>query len=145
MGAGILKLGESLIIDRLIANDLPVMRRNKVGAGLISLSAILFTIGLGFFIYGAYLWLGLHMTPDIAALYTATLVLALSLASAAGAYIFANYRKQKMHKMRKEITKAVTQTIEGADGELNTLIRENPGTAMLISTLAGYMIAEKAL
>lgn len=145
MGVGILKLSEKLIIERLITNDLPMVRRNKVGVGLISLSAALFAIGLGFFIYGTYLWLGVHMTADMAALYTATLVMVLSLLSAAGAYMFMRYRKKKMRQMRHEITKAVAQSIEGADDELSAIVRENPGTAMLVSTLAGYMVAHKAL
>lgn len=143
--AGLMRIAEHVVIDRLVSNGPPLAGKSKIGMAVTAMSGLLFAVGLGFFIYAAYLWLGNLYAADVATLYTSLLTFALSALLMAGVYIAVQLRKQKMKKMKQEVADSIIHTLNEADNELARSVRENPKSAMMVSTLAGFLVGERLL
>jgi hypothetical protein len=110
----------------------------KTGIGFISLAGFLSCLGLIFLFYALYSHLAVSYTPAMAALIVGLGSSALSLIAA-----FAGMRILKGREKKLRDNPALTETLQaalaGLTQEWEDPIRKNPGTAVLIAGLAGYM------
>jgi len=141
--SSLLATAEGLLIDRILCNDAPFTGKSKTGLGLFALAGVLLTIALGFFIYAAYLWLVSNYPPEIAAAAAGGLTLGVAALCALGAYGFLQYKRSRLKKLKNEIADTMQNALEFADEELAQPVKDNPKTAVLIASLAGFIAGEK--
>lgn len=141
----LLAVAERLLIDSAISGNPPFTGRNKAGSGFFVLSGLFLATGLGFMIYATSLWLTAHYAPHAAAAMTGGLALLLALLSASLAYVFLEYKRSRLKKIKAEATATLQTAFELLNKELGEPIRENPKTAILIASLAGFATGEKLL
>lgn len=136
---------EQILIDRVLSNKASFTGRSKAGFGLLAFSGLLLCLGLGFLLGAAYLWFDKNYTPEVAAAMTGILSMLLALLGAAGAYFFAYFRRRRIQTLKSEIAETVQTALEYADEELGEPVRENPKTAVMIASLAGFVAGERFL
>lgn len=136
---------ENVLIDRVLSKDAPFTGKSKAGLGLFTLALAFLLIALAFFIYAAYLWMSKNYPPEVAATLMGGLILSLAAISGIVAYAILSYKRLRMKKLKNEIIETMQSAIELADEEISEPIKENPKTAVLIASLAGFVAGEKFL
>jgi hypothetical protein len=136
------KIAEQAVISRLLGNGFPLSGKSKIGLGFLALSALLFLISVGFFVYGLCLWFNNNFPPDIAALLTGLMTFAISILIAIGSYAFLSYKRFRLRKTQKELQDIVYALLETGHEEVAGPVRERPKTAVLLACLAGYIAGE---
>lgn len=134
---------ELAVVDKLIRGDIPLEGTPKPGPGFIALSSFLVCLGLGFFIYAAHLWMQPRYSPEMAALLTAALSLWLAVMVLAVAYIGMGYRRKRLKMLGNSIVKNIQDAFEAVDADLRDPVGEHPRTALLLASLAGFVVGEK--
>jgi len=142
MGA-LLATAESLVIDRLLSSDAPMTGKSKAGFGLFAFAGLMLLVAVGFFLYAAFLWLDGNYAPEVAAMLAGALTAGVALICGLIAYGVLLYKRHRIRKMRQEIAGTVQTALELADEELSQPVRENPKMAVLVASLAGYIVGEK--
>lgn len=138
-------IAENLLIDRLVSNDAPLTGKSKAGIGLTFFAGFMLLTACGFFIYAAYLWMSSRFEPEIAASIAGGFTLMLSALCALGAYAIVQYKRYRLSKLKSEITDTMYSALDLAETELAEPIKNNPKTAVLVASLAGFIAGEKFL
>ncbi len=143
MMTSFIPLLQQLIIGNL-AGSRPPLRIFCAGMILRVLSFILLLVGLFLVIYAEYIWLGIFLPPYLATLMTAlTLITTAALIEIIGKMI--NKKEEAKASSHLDITGLLTDIIGSLDEDLEGSIRTNPKTAVLISTLSGFMAGKKII
>ncbi|HRC26924.1 MAG TPA: hypothetical protein PKX87_05785 [Alphaproteobacteria bacterium] len=145
MMAGLATAAQYAVVDRLLKGYLPLTGRSKVVEALIGVTAALLVLGLGFMIYAAHLWVSRTYTPEMAALVTGGLLLALAALCVAGMYLLVQYTRRRVIRVKDDITQSLTEIMGIAGDELAEPVRDNPKTAVLIASIAGFLAGERFL
>lgn len=132
-----------MVMDGVLAHSRNKAQSVKKEWGFTALAVISGVIALSFLTSALYMGLSELYTAPIAALLTG---LAIGLVSL-GCLYYAN-RAQKKNEveswMNKELlTAEMTQKMEGLLTDIEQPVKENPGTALLLATLAGFLTADK--
>lgn len=142
---GLIKIGEQLLIDRLLSNAPPLSGKSKAGLSLLTVSGLLFVAGLAFLIFGAYMFLLNTYSPDIAALIAGlTIIVLAGLCTCASVFIL-QYKKHRVMKAKAEMLYAIREIMDIADEEFGDAIADNPKASLLVSTAVGYAVGERFL
>ena len=119
----------------------PFMRKNKFGLGLMALSALLFCAGVIFAMMSGYGWLLTQFTQPLAALISAGFILGLALLSSLTGFLL--IKKQPAPAMQQdEMLQIIDAVTELLGEELTDPIKENPKTAILLASVAGFAAAD---
>lgn len=134
---------EQFIIDAIMGMKPVASPKNKFGLGLAVLSGFFFFLTLFFVSLFGYNQLQTLYTQSDAALIMAAGIFILGISSSLGAY-FIFKRKSKHHHARKQhITGLVAQIGDLIGEEIDGPIRDNPKTAMILASLAGFVAGDK--
>lgn len=142
-----LRIAESLILDRLISGQAPLTHKSKFALGMSIIAIFLMVCATGFFVYAAYLWLSLQYEPHVTAVLSGAFALIIVIIMGIGTGLFAMYKKSRIKRFRESVTNDLQDMVANLADELDIgeYIRENPKTTLGLATLAGYIIAEKVL
>jgi uncharacterized membrane protein len=102
-------------------------------------------IGLGFLMYGFYLWLLANYTLEAAAMLTGLVAVLIAMISAISAVMFLRYRSRRIRETKAEIVETVNLALDIAHEEFALPVKENPKTALVIASFAGFIAGEKFL
>lgn len=140
----LLPLIEQAIVNGVLDKKAPFMRKNKFGVGFAALSALLFIMALIFAVISLHGWLLTYYLPPVAALIVAGVVLGFSLITGAIGYMFLKSRAKpgSPHEAGDDVTKLLGDVTALVEEELSESVRENPKTAVLLASLAGFVAGE---
>lgn len=141
----LLKTAEHMIIDRALNSETLFSSNHKTGLSLLASAGLMLAVALGFFIYAGYLWLNATYDPQTATMLAGLMALALAVLCALGAYGVTRYKRWRVERFKNEIADTMHMALEMADEELAEPVRDNPKTALLIASLAGFIAGEKML
>ncbi|MGZ9097056.1 MAG: phage holin family protein [Micavibrio sp.] len=132
---------KQLLVEGFMNSNRSLPGFNPTGLGIMAFSAVLGVLGFGFLLYAGFLQLQDYYASDIAALIVGgtALVVALLLAWI-GKKVF---RKQSFMSQgmtqQGDLAKTVTQLLDSLGEELEEPIRDNPKTALMVASLAGFL------
>ena len=132
------------VLISMLTQDSISSRRSPAGPAFI-VSAVLALAGSGFLIVAGYEWIAMHYDVQTAQIGVGLLALALALIVATGAYAVHIYKLKKVRAYYNVVKDNINNAMHLVADELEEPIRENPKTAMLMASLAGYVAAEKLL
>lgn len=108
--------------------------------GLLALAMIGGVIALAFLTSALYMTAAAAYSPPIGALITGIAVAVFSL----GCLFFANRTEARVKRSWSSVNdNQVMEKVEEIISEIEQPIKENPGTAVLLASLAGFLAAEK--
>lgn len=139
---------KQLMLDGIMSS--PAMPRlprvSPAGIFFLWFSALLIVMSLGFVLYAEFIYLSATYTAEIAALGVACTSLAVALLSAAVGMLMMSRRqvRRPVHHVgpQPDIAKTITGMIDSLATELEDPIRENPKTAIMIASLAGFLAGD---
>jgi hypothetical protein len=137
-------LAEELIVSSLISEKM--LRPHHWGARL-SLVALMLPLAAGGLVFLAVALdrrLELHTSPDVAALAAALLLFLCAAAAWATARVLGRARATHLTAARRELGANVRMLIDDVCAELEDPVRDNPKTAVLIASLAGFLTAPRS-
>ncbi len=139
----LLSIAQTLFLERILAGSFPVSQKSKLGILLLMASGLLGAVALAFFIIAFYLWVQTQFTPELAALVTAGAILSLAIIMALTALNVLHKRRVHAMSVRENLQDTIQTVIASFDDELGDHVRKNPGVALALAGLAGYIIASR--
>lgn len=141
----IARIIEHVILDRILTGNVSFANQNKLGQGLMAVSGFFVFLSLCFGIYAGHLWLQDNYSPDKAAALTALLCFTTGLVLLLGSLATVHYKAKRLKSLTAEIRTAIHDVIDFLDEELTDPVQENPKTAAVIASMAGYVAGNKFL
>lgn len=134
---------EQFVIDAIMGSKPVASPKNKFGLGLAALSGFLFMLTLFFISLFAYNELQAYYTQPQAALLMAAAIFILGVCTSLSAYLL--FKKKTKHNTvrRKHLSDIIYQVGEMIGEEIDGPIRDNPKTAMILASLAGFVAGDK--
>ncbi len=136
-----------LLQQMLVANIMgqrPSPRFSSVDVILRTMSFVLLLVGLFLSVYAEYIWLGIFLPFYLATLMTGvTLILLSALLTMLSRHLKIKRADPPHHQPPIDFVALLTEIINSLDEDLEGTIRENPKTAVLLSTLGGLMVGRK--
>ena len=145
--SGVASIVEKLVLAAVVGEKAWMPRTSRADWALAALSVLFAAGGTGFLVLALDRYLSGVYPPYVAALFCTA---ALFIAALTAAAILAN-RRNRVGKARligdshSAIATNINTMIEYACGELEHPVRENPKTAVLVATLAGFFLANHHL
>lgn len=138
----LIPLIEQIVINGMMSSKAPMMRKNKYGLGLMALSVLLTLVAVVFLIISGYAWLMTQFTQPMAALITAAFIMGAAVISALTGVLIAKSKKQpEVHTDElAELTGIITDLL---GEELAQPIIDNPKTAVLLASAAGFVAGDR--
>ena len=134
---------EQFVIDAIMGMKPVASPKNKLGLGLMALSGFLFLLALSFLSVFGYIQLQTIYPAAQAALLMAAGVFILFLCTALSGYLIFKKKSKHTNVRRQHLTDMIYQFGELIGDEIDTPIRDNPKTAVLLASLAGFVAGEK--
>ena len=132
-----------LLAEGLLHRPARISAAGKAGLGFFILAGVLAVGGVVFMMISLHAWLLLSFTAELAALLTgASALLAAVLSGLCGLIAFRKW-KERGTSRADDITRMIQSVLTMAGDQLQDPIRENPGTAMLVASLAGFFAGHK--
>lgn len=122
----------------------PVISRiHPGGIFCLWLGCVLTAIGAGFLLFAELIWLQKAYEPEVAAMLVAlTAVVVASLSAATGVAIFRRPPTHQNALQNADLAKSVSALIDSLTEELEEPIRDNPKTALMVASLAGFLVGD---
>jgi len=138
----LIPLIEQIVINGMMSSKAPMMRKNKYGLGLMALSVLLTLVAVVFLIISGAAWLMTQFTQPMAALITAAFIMGAAVISALTGVLIAKSKKQpEVHTDElAELTGIITDLL---GEELAQPIIDNPKTAVLLASAAGFVAGDR--
>jgi hypothetical protein len=137
----LLPLLEQVIINSVLNKKAPFMRKSKLGIALMVMSGLFLCAALVFAIISGYGWLLTQYPQPIAALIVAGIILAVSVIAGASGYLVLK-KKPKPVEQDKDILELVFDLAEEYSDEIIEPVQENPKTALILASVAGFIAGE---
>lgn len=136
---------KQLMVDGLM-NVRALPKFNTKGIMMIWFAAVWAVLGSGFLLYAGFLYLQTRYTPDMAALIMAAAAMVFSvLVAFAGVQTMKRHpRSHHAHPPGADMAQMVNQLIDTIGDELEEPIRDNPKTALMVASLAGFLAGNHA-
>lgn len=138
-------LPEKLLMERILHGNSSWAQRSRFELGLIALAGFLIFLGSGFLIFAMHLWFEKTYPPELAAAFTGSAILALALMVLLVSMRIFQWRKNRLRELKHEVHEALQTTFDFLDEELAEPVQNNPVTAVVLASLAGYVAGEKYL
>jgi len=134
---------KEFVIDRIM-NSRMAPKISFKGIFILWFAAVWGVLGSGFLLYAGYLFLQAHYPPNIAALIASLAAIAFSLAVALTGVRIMKRPDTRPQTHHEDITHVVNELFDSIGEELEEPIRDNPKTALMVATLAGYLAGNHA-
>jgi hypothetical protein len=141
----LLDIAEQILIDRIISNKAPVTGESKAKMVLVTLSGILGLAGIGVILYGIFLWLSVNYSQQATMMIMGSIMILLSIFSGLSIYAIQLYKRKQMQIMKAEVLALFEDSISVFEKELSRPVNDNPKTAILASSIVGYLAGERFL
>lgn len=133
-----------LLINHVLNRPSKARGRSKAEICLLGASAFISLVGIVFLFVALYDWAMTMYLPWMAAVLTGTVAIILGLVCTAIAGSMESERKRhEPARTSDDPTEALLAAIDHATQGLEKPISENPRTAVLLASLAGYMTGNK--
>lgn len=136
-------IAEQMLISRVISSQFPLTSKSKMGLAAFSVSGILFLVALGFFITAAHIWYTQNFAAETAAMLTGGTLLLISFIVFLVTSLVLSYKRMRQEKMQKAVQSEVQSAIAIVKEELSEPVSDNPKTALLVASFAGYIAGKK--
>lgn len=139
---------KQLMLDGIMSSPaMPRMPRiTMAGVLFLWFAGVMIIISAGFILFAEYAYLTTMYTPQLAAAVVAASGLAVAMLSAATGMLVmdrkADRRPAQNMASQPDIAKTLTGLIDSLSEELEDPIRENPKTAIMIASLAGFLAGD---
>ena len=141
----ILAIAERVLTDRISNNKFSVTGESKIKTALITFSSLMAFLAIGFFVYGAYIWLS-NNYDIITVMFTMGGIFSLlSITSGILVFNIAFYKRKKLQAEKENFITTAKEAFEIFQQELEAPVNDNPKTAMLIASISGYLAGERFL
>lgn len=134
---------QRLVVEQALTGFLGGSSRTGIIRMLCLAAAFFVFLAIGFGALAAGLWLESHYAPDVAAALGAGLCLAVGAAFAGLALLGVSIRRREIARVRQEITDIIHAALDFAEEEIREPVQENPKTAVLLASAAGFIAGEK--
>jgi hypothetical protein len=141
----VLTIAEQMLTDRIIKNKLSVTGGSKLKATLVTFSSLMAFLGIGFFVYGGYIWLSNNYDIITVMFAMGSVFFALSITSGIIIYNIALCKRKKLQAEKENFIATAKEAFEIFQQELEAPVNDNPKTAMLIASISGYLAGERFL
>lgn len=138
-----LHLIERIVVDKLFSTPVPLTGIKKTGQVICTLSVAFLVVGFIFLFYGAYTWLSLQYSRDIAAIIIGIMSICLSIVTAVILFAAVYYRTIRIRKFQERMADKIKSSLSALENELGDPIRENPKTALIIASFIGFLIEDQ--
>ena len=118
-------------------------RGGKAGFVLVLAAALLATAGVLLLVYALYGGLLTYFTAPKAALAAGVITLLCALLCALGAAMVTDRRRKKHIEQLPALAETIQKSLAQLGHELEVPVRDNPGTALLLAGLAGFMSGKR--
>jgi hypothetical protein len=138
---------KQLLIEGVMSSRSPILPKvSAAGISLMGLSGALAIIGIAFVMVSEYFWLKAMYMPDMAALFTAGTAVFLSLFFGLIGMAIMKQGKDRhaVHTPPQDIAKTIGALVDSLGEELEQPIRENPKTAVMLASLAGFVAGDRS-
>jgi energy-converting hydrogenase Eha subunit E len=133
---------ENILIDGVLNPQGGNAVRND-NISILFLCGIFICLGLVFLIYGAYLYMLTLYSPQVTAVMTGILSIAIALVMLGFVYLVTKYRSLKAQKTRLKILEGIKSTLSSLDDEVGDPIRNHPKLSVTIAALSGFILENK--
>ena len=148
MAAYLTPVVKQLLIDGVLNSRLsPFPKLSATGVIFGGMASVLAVTAMVFALMTEYLWLRALYAPYLAALVTAGTAVFLSLVAAWISSIAMKRGRERNALSRgpsPDIAKTLSSLIDSFGDELEQPIRENPKTAVMLASLAGFMAGDRS-
>lgn len=139
---------KQLMLDGIMSN--PAMPRipriSLTGLFFLWFAGVALVMSIGFVLFAEYIYLVNMYTPESAAIGVACSGLAVAMLSAATGMLLTSRKTAKRPMQERvvppDIAKTLTGLIDSLAQELEDPIRDNPKTAIMIASLAGFLAGD---
>ena len=142
---GIAAVIEELVIAAVLSQKASLPRKSKTDWAFMALSVLLGCAGVFMSILALERFFEKQYPLDLAALLTAAVILAVAMLIAVAAH-WRRHRKPPASTVdRHELESSLHALLESVCAELETPVRENPKTAVLLAAIAGFITAQRKI
>ncbi len=131
---------QQVITNSLLPRKSDILQRGMIGVSAMALIAVLSFITILFLALAFYSWMGVYMTPPLAALATAGAALLIGLVIALITYV-ALRRKPQAPPQSDDLSQIMTAASVAAE-EFGKSMESNPKTTLLLAGIAGFAAAK---
>jgi glucan phosphoethanolaminetransferase (alkaline phosphatase superfamily) len=139
------RVAEHVVVNQVLNNALPLIGKSKVGLGPMALTGLLLLVSDGFLIYAAHMYFLSLFPVYTAAALTGGLCLVIAVLSSSVSYFINLYKRRQQRQMIANLVGTFHDLYETAEEELSEPINENPKTALLLASVAGYVAGGRFL
>lgn len=143
--AQVTELPKKLLLERIMHGQSSWAQRSRLELGLIALGSVLVLMGSGFLFFAMHLWFQKNYPPELAAALTGAVILVLALLILLVSLRIFQWRRNRVMELKQEVHEALQTTFDFLEEELSEPVQNNPVTAVVLASLAGYVAGGKYL
>jgi hypothetical protein len=140
----LLPVAELLMLGALGGQE-NARKTDRVNQMLFGAAALLGVVAVIYLIFALSYWLRTQYTPDVAALATGGIALAIALLVAAIGYTYNVIRNSKIEAVTDEMKEKMLHALETVSEEMEDPVRNYPKSSIALATLAGYLVGNRVL
>ena len=141
----VLTIAEQVFTERIANNKFSMTGESKIKTALITFSSLMAFLAIGFFVYGAYIWLS-NNYDIITVMFTMGGIFSLlSIAGGILVYNIALYKRKKLQAEKESFINTAKDAFEIFRHDLEAPVNDNPKAALLIASISGYLTGERFL
>jgi len=143
--SGIAAVIEELIMAAVLSPKISLPRKSKMDWAFMALSILLGCAGIFLSILALERFFEAQYPLDMAALLSAGVVLSVAALIALATYHCRHRKPPAASTDRQELESSLHTLLESICMELETPVRENPKTAVLLAAIAGFVAAQRKI
>lgn len=128
-----------------MSNKAPLTGESKLKLILLIFSGLMALGAIGFALYAMYLWLSVNYAPTTVMFSMAGAMAVLSVFAVNLFFGISAYKRHKIKQKREEMIVIAQEAISVINHELSEPVKENPLTATLIASFAGFLAGDRFL
>jgi len=142
---GIAAIIEELVMAAVLSQKTSLPRKSKMDWAFMALSVLLGCAGIFLSILALERFFEARYPLDIAALFSAAIILTIAALIAVTAYHCRHRKPPASGTDRQELESSLHALLESVCVELESPVRENPKAAVLLAAIAGFVTAQRKI
>ncbi|HRJ13259.1 MAG TPA: phage holin family protein [Alphaproteobacteria bacterium] len=143
MMGGIRTVVGHLVMDKLISGRPSPISKNKSYHVMMGFAGLFVVVAVIFLLMALYQYLLVQYAPDMAALMTAGASFAIAIIAVLAGHTIRAYHRPKIDSTLHDLRSQLESALKSMEGDWEKPIRENPKTAVALSALVGYILADR--
>lgn len=140
-----LTFAEQMLSQSIANNKFSMTGESKAKTVLVTFSILMAFLGIGFFVYGGYVWLSNSYDIVTVIVSMGGIFSFLSITSGILIYNIALYRRKKLQAEKETFINTAKDAFEIFQQELEAPVIDNPKIAILIASISGYLTGKRFL